>query len=125
MQDRDFQVSAITTPATDGLLDAEFLEAWLNENFRLVDFGDGLGQLFLLFSVVPEAKDAYFQWHADEQMLEVVLYFREKDIRDLEQEKAIAAMTTALSHVLGAIPGEVVPEYDLAGLTEAIRNHSN
>lgn len=116
MDERDFQVSSVTTVATEDRADAEFLEEWLNQTFRLSRYGLGLEQIFIIFTVKDAPGAGHYQFHPEESLLELILPLPEAELKQAGSEAVIRLMREAVVAQFRAIPDRVIPHFDLPAL---------
>lgn len=122
MEDRDFEVGSVTTVATENKVDAEFMEEWLNQNFRLRKYGFGVEQLFLMYTVTEEPREGYYQFHPDDQLLELTLPLPESELKKAGTEAILRLMTEAMLHQLAGIPDRVIEGFDLPAFLADLRS---
>ena len=114
--DRDFQISSVTTPATESLIDAEFLEEWMNQQFKLEKYGPGLEQLFILFTITENPQEPYSRYHPDDSMLETVVPVTESQLTPLDQEAVLPLLLSQAANALLLLPPQLVPAFNLSAL---------
>lgn len=114
--DRDFQISSVTNPATEGLVNAEFLEEWMNQQFKLGKYGAGLEQLFVLFTITEKPQDPFTRYHPDDSMLETVVPVAENQLTPLNEAEVLPFLISQATNALRLLPPQLVPAFDLPAL---------
>lgn len=114
--DRDFQISSVTTPATESRIQAEFLEEWMNRQFSLSKYGAGLQQLFVLFTVTEQPQDPYARYHPDDSLLETTIPLTEEQLAPLPEEEVLPCLVAQAANALLLLPPQLIPGFDLPAL---------
>ena len=113
MQGRNFEISIISTVTTTKHLKGEYLEEWLNQNFRLFKYGGGIDEIFILFNVDKAAKQSYDQYHPEERFLEVAIPLPEKELHGAGEKETLLIMASALLSSLNSIPRQALGAFDI------------
>ena len=114
MQGRNFEVSIISTVKTSKHLNGEYLEEWMNQNFPLFKYGDGLDEIFILFSVDEANADSTYRYHPDDRLLELAIPLPEKELQDAGEKETLLLMASALLTTLRAIPRQAIDAFDIS-----------
>lgn len=114
MEGRNFEVSIISTSKTTKHLDGEYLEEWMNQNFQLFKYGDGVDEIFILFSVSETEADGSFRYHPEERFLELTVPLPEKELHNAEEKEALLVMASALLSTLQSIPRRAMETFDIS-----------
>ena len=120
MVGRDFEVSIISTPSAGKKMDGDYMEDWLNRNFRLADYGRGVEEVFVLCNTEKIDKPPHYRFHPDDQFLELIIPLRESDLRNAGREATILMMAVAIANTLKTIPLPAIPHFDLAAFREEL-----
>ncbi len=113
MEGRNFEVSIISTVTSGNKMDGDFMEDWLNRNFRLADYGPGVEEMFILFQAEKEEKPPHYLFHPEEQFLELTVPIQESGLRDASREATIIRMAVALARALKTIPARALEPFGL------------
>ena len=114
MEGRNFEVNIISTVKTTKHLNGEYLEDWMNQNFRLFNYGAGLDEIFILFNVDESNAPSYFQYHPEDRLLELTITLPEKELHNAEEKEALLVMASALLSALQSIPRKALDTFDIS-----------
>ncbi|MCB0548645.1 MAG: hypothetical protein KDD19_13785 [Phaeodactylibacter sp.] len=114
MEGRNFEVNIISTVKTTKHLNGEYLEDWMNQNFRLFNYGAGLDEIFILFNVDESNAPSYFQYHPEDRLLELTIPLPEKELHNAEEKEALLVMASALLSALQSIPRKALDTFDIS-----------
>ena len=114
MQGRNFEVNIISTVKTTKHLKGEYLEEWLNQNFRLFKYGGELEEIFILFSVEGDTPTSRYQHHPEDHFLELAITLPERELHNAEAKETLLLMASALLTSLQSIPKHAVGSFDIS-----------
>ena len=116
MKKLEFEVNAVTNlQAGDKLDDAEALQDRLNERVHLQNYGSGVSEVFILFSVVPHGSTAEDEakYHPDDGFLELVLKLDKKEVMQATRQQVRRRMKVLLQEAaLQLIPELTIGDFD-------------
>ncbi|MCB0572631.1 MAG: hypothetical protein KDC66_22845 [Phaeodactylibacter sp.] len=122
MEGMDFEVSIISTVTAGKKMDGGFLEEWLNQNFRLADYGTGIEEMFILFHAEKQDKPPSYQYHPDEHFLELTIPLQEINLQNAGREATIIMMAVALAKAIRSIPEGMAGGFSLEAFREELED---
>lgn len=114
MPERNFEVNIVSTIKTTKHLKADYFEEWMNQNFSLFRYGNGLDEIFILFSVDKGEKPGHYKYHPEERFLELTVHLPEKELHSAEERETLLLMASALLTTLREIPRKAISAFDIS-----------
>ncbi len=126
MQEPDFDITTVTTIQAGNKLDgAEELNWKLNEELSLSDYGSGIDQLFIVYTVNAPGKEEALRevkYDAEDQLLQLVLTLPYREVLRSSAEEVQRRMEEVLAAAEEALPSEVkIPDFDSEGFFAGLR----
>lgn len=121
----EFEVnSVITLQAGEKLDDIVVLQDRLNQQLSLRDYGSGLAEVFIVFSVTPEGRteEDEARYHPDDRFLELVLKLDKREVMKAGREQVCRRMEALLREAaIQLIPELEIEDFNAGKFAEDMR----